>query len=133
MKPLALAALLIAAPATAQNFTTAAEVQPILEATKANWIAVRKWEGQDLLYFTHLEAWRCGLTSVSFSINDTPPRPYPLAPCDETSAQPNALPDGTLPYRAFPLDSIQIINVEIIYDNGAKSNQGFERSAVEIN
>ena len=132
MKHLALLLALVAFPAGAQNFTTAAEVKPILEATRANWIAVRRWEGQDLLYFSHLEAWRCGLAGVRFAINGGAAQPYPLAPCDETSAQPNALPSDTLPYRAFPLNSITSIEVEISYDDGTQSVMQTMREKVEI-
>lgn len=132
MKRLLLATLLLAHPASADNFTTAKEVRPILEATKSNWIAVRRWQGEDLLYFTHLEAWRCGLAGVRFSLNGSKALPYPLALCDETSAQPNALPDGTLPFLKFPEGSIQTISVEISYDDGTTASIMTDRQSVEI-
>ncbi len=100
------------------KFLTATEVKPILTATKANWIAVREWEGQDLIYVTHLWAWRCGLLQVELSVNDLPPKVWPLPECRADSAQPTAILDEDgLPYQAFGLNSIHTIAVTITYDD----------------
>ena len=125
-----LSLLLSSLPAAAQ-FTTAEAVRPILDATKANWVAVRRFNGQDLLYFTHLESWRCGLEAVLFGVNGAPPVAlYDLAPCDPSN--PNAIPEGHLPYLAYEENSIQSVTVQVVYDDGVVSEVSYPRAAVEI-
>jgi hypothetical protein len=127
-----LTALAFAGPATAQNFTTAAEVRPILEATRANWVAVREYDGKDLVYFTHLIAWRCGLTEVKFTINDASDiYVWPLEPCYEGTAQPNAIKaEEYLPYVELPLGAAQTIAVVMTLDDGSVLSGGYGRAAV---
>lgn len=84
----------------AQNFTTAAEVKPILRATRANWVAVRAYEGHDLLYSTNALAWRCALTGIRYGVNGAPPETVlAMEPCYDSEAAPNALKKegGSLP------------------------------------
>lgn len=131
MIPLLLA--LSAGPAAwAGNFTTAQEVRPILAATKANWVAVREYEGQDLIYFTHLEAWRCGLSGVKFGINGgEPTQEWTLETCYEDESTPNAMKmeDG-LPYFVLPLGMVKSLSVEITYDDGTTDSASYERKAI---
>ncbi|WP_417208063.1 hypothetical protein [Antarctobacter sp.] len=115
------------------RFTTAVEVKPILGATRANWIAVREFDGQDLVYVTHLWAWRCGLVAIHVGINGAAPEPWPLPDCHEDTNAPNAmLPDDGLPYRAFPLKSVESMTVEVIYDDLTTEKVSFNRQGAMI-
>jgi hypothetical protein len=120
-----------ALPARAENFTTAAEVHPILSATKPAWIAVREFDGKDLLYFTNLLAWRCGLSSIRYSVNDEPPMSLELEPCHTETAQPNALLlEGSTIYVVRPLGSVQRVTVDVTFDDGAQESGSYERQSV---
>lgn len=116
--------------AAAQQFTTAAEVRPILQATKGSWVALREYDGQDLLYFTQLLSWRCGLSEVRYGLNDAPPEQvFPLEPCYEGTAQPNAVKSDAIYLRA-PLGSVQGIRLRIIYDDGSADEAVYARAQV---
>ena len=75
------------------KFTTAGEVGMILEMTKANWSVVRAFDGQDLVYFTQIFSWRCGLMSAKFSINGAPLQDLEMPDCHMDLMQPNAMID----------------------------------------
>lgn len=127
-------ALLSAGPLWAQNFTTAAEVRPILGMTKAQWVSVRPFDGKDLLYFTNLLSWRCGLDGISFAVNGGAPQPLKTEPCYTDESAPNALKvEGILPYVELPLDSVQTVTVTVTYDDGDTDSASFERAEIQIN
>lgn len=126
-----IATVLLAAGAEAQTFTTAAEVKPILTATKPNWIAVREWGGQDLVYFTNLLSWRCGVVSVSYSVNGGDQTLLPMEPCYEDTAQPNALLMETVqPYITLPLGSVDTVSVFVTYDDDTPDQAEYTRKSV---
>lgn len=126
------AVLLAALPAAAQTMTTAAEVKPILTAIKPNWVSVREYDGQDLVYFTMIESWRCGVDKVMYGINtDTPDTVWEMEPCYEDEGQPNAIKaEGRLPFTGFELGSVEKIVVEIIYDDGSTDGATFGRTGI---
>ena len=122
-----------AIPAQAQ-FMTAAEVKPILDMTSASWVAVREWEGQDWVYFTHLETFRCGLSGVRYGVNGAKANtPYALAECFEGTANPNAIDPSThAPYVILPLGSVQTITVDVKYDDGSVTSVTFDRASIQM-
>lgn len=115
------------------KFTTATEVKPILAMTLANWIAVREWNGNDLIYVSHLWAWRCGLIQIEVSINGGALEVWPLPPCHTETGQPNAIieSDG-LPYREFTLKSIEQLDVRLIFDDLSRQDANFSRKDILI-
>ncbi|WP_188675101.1 hypothetical protein [Neptunicoccus cionae] len=128
--------LALSLPQTAMaqgKFLTAAQIKPILTATKANWIAVREYGGQDLLYFTHLLSWRCGLTSIAYSLNDEETfKDWPIGHCDEDLPNPNVLADDQNIYTGFPPDTIKAVTIRITYDDETQDETRYERKSVRI-
>lgn len=115
------------------KFTKAVEVKPILTATRGNWVAVRDFNGQDLLYFTHLLAWRCGLVALHYEVNREGLKPFPLPECHLDTNAPNALLDSDgLPYISLPRGSVEHVRVEIIYDDGTTDRADFDRKTIQM-
>ncbi|WP_319826493.1 hypothetical protein [Thalassovita sp.] len=121
------------APPPSGQYTTAAEVRPIMEATRGQWIAVREYDGQDIIYFTQLLSWRCGLSAIRYSVNGGPMQQYPLPPCHEDMAQPNVLLDNeAMPIMGLPPKSVQTVDVEVFYDDTGIDSASYRRNQVLI-
>ena len=117
------------------KFLNATEIRPILDATKGSWVAVRLYEGQDLLYFTSLLSWRCGLWEIRYGINGAPAdQVLEMEPCYPDTAQPAALTDpaGFPIWVTFAPEAVQSVTVEIDYDDGTTDVATFERSGILI-
>lgn len=115
------------------KFTTATEVKPILTATKAQWIAVREYDGQDIIYFTQLLSWRCGLSAIRYSVNGGPMQQYPMPPCHMEMAAPNALlGEEAMPIMGLPPKSVQTVDVEVFLDDTSVDFASYQRNQVLI-
>ena len=129
------AALLLTPPVAAQGLNTADLVRPILQMTAPNWVALRKWEGQDLLYFTQLLPFRCGLEEIRYGLNGAEAterfnaEPCPPEQDGRTFATIEA--EAYLPYLAFAPDSIASVTVTIVYDDGEVETHSYDRAAIE--
>lgn len=126
-----LCAALLATPVSAQNFTTQAEVQPILTLTRANWVGIGTATGNDLLYFTQILAWRCGIAGIRYGLNGAEPvTNYTMEPCHSDLTPPNQIRD--LPYLVLPLNSIESVTIEITYPDGQVDRESYARAAIRI-
>ncbi|WP_299411714.1 hypothetical protein [uncultured Sulfitobacter sp.] len=115
------------------KFTTATEVKPILTATKANWVALRDYGGNDLVYVTHLWSWRCGLSAMALAINDGPMQNLDMPECHMEYATPNAvLEQDGLPYLTYPQGSVTRLTVQIVYDDLTTDIATFEADQIRI-
>jgi hypothetical protein len=113
------------------RFTTATEVKPILNLTRNNWIHVREFNGQDLVYVTHLWSWRCGLLDMKVGINGAAPETWPLPQCHMDQPMPNAILDTDgLPYRSFGLGAVNEIEVHLVYDDLSTEQVRFNRQGM---
>lgn len=113
------------------RFTTATEVKPIMAATRNNWVALREYDGKDFLYITQILSWRCGLAQLRLGINGGPLQIWPLPPCHENTASPNAITDADGPiYAEFPLRAVGSVEVEITYDDLTTETAQFPRNSI---
>ena len=116
------------------KFTTAAEVGMILDATKGNWSAVREFDGQDLVYFTHIFSWRCGLKAAKFAINDGPLQDLEMPDCHLKYQQPNAIleDEALMTFKRYELGSVQTIRIELLLDNLTVASNSLKRENILI-
>ncbi|MEP3347914.1 MAG: hypothetical protein ABJN34_02785 [Litoreibacter sp.] len=131
-----LTALILALPlpVVAQDFTTSVGVKPVLELIRPQWIAIRPYDGQDLLYMTTLLTYRCGIQQIRFSFNGGELQNWEGEPCYRSEASPMALKMEThLPYAVAPLDSLQTVTIELQFDDGTTFEHSYERKDVQIN
>lgn len=116
------------------KFTTAAEIGPIMEMTKNNWAAVRELDGEDLVYFTQILSWRCGMISAKFSINGAPLQDLELPECHMKYQQPNVLIDEEplLTFRRFGAGSVDTIRIDILLDDLTTQTMTLQRDNILI-
>lgn len=118
--------VVLAGGAGAQSFTTAEEVRPILEVTRASWVALGAGGGSDLLYFTQIAAWRCGIAGATYRINGAGDAvPFDLEPCYRDTAQPNAIKG--LPFVTLAPDSVASVVVTVHYPDGSSDMMKYAR------
>jgi hypothetical protein len=106
-----------AGPAFAQGLL--GQEPKILDMTRGSWAYFRDYNGRQLIYFTHLEAYKCGIAAVSYSLNsDALDKSWKLQPCDLKKPH-NVTTDK--PYISLPLGTAKSITVHLTFNDGAKS------------
>ena len=116
-----LAACLVWSLATCASAQTTLDGQEkrVLNLTKASWAHFRDFDGKQLIYFTHLEVYRCAIKTVRYSLNgDALDRLWRLQPCDPD--KPHHITTDR-PYVSLPLGSARSITLELTYLDGSKT------------
>ena len=129
LKWMVAAGLIALAPVAARAQSVTDQVKPILAMTEGNWVAVREFNGADLLYFTHLEVYRCALEQVRYVLNTGKPEVWEQDNC-ETEAMFSPVDPERQIYVEYPLGSIQTVKVELTYKDGDVVVATFERAAI---
>jgi len=95
------------------------QVKQILNLTKNSWVAFRDFNGKQLVYFTHLESYTCGIKQVRYSINsDALDKTWKLQPCNPKN--PNAITKDNI-YLTLPLGTAKSIAVQVTFADGSIS------------
>ena len=91
----------------------------ILDLTRGSWAYFRDYNGRQLVYFTHLETYRCGISKVRYSLNTQAlDKEWMLQPCDPKA--PNKITTDK-PYISLPLGTADSIAVQLTFTDGNKS------------
>ena len=132
MRRFALAVACLLSPLSAQaQFSTGAEVAPLLEVTRPNWIALREYDGKDWLYVTQLMTMRCGLSSIKLELNGNPPVEWPLIPCHRDLPTPHVFLDtDPPPAQSLPLNTVQTLTVIVTLDDGTVMAHSYDRAGI---
>jgi len=95
------------------------QMKPILNMTKNSWVSFRDFNGKQLIYFTHLESYKCGIQSVHYSINsDKLDKVWELEACNPKN--PLAVTKDDI-YLSLPLNTAKSISVKLIFIDGSES------------
>ncbi|WP_415407625.1 hypothetical protein ACLHDG_03610 [Sulfurovum sp. CS9] len=95
------------------------QMNQILNMTQNNWVSFRDFNGKQLIYFTHLESYTCGIKEVRYSINsDDLDKVWELQACD--SKNPMAVTKDII-YLTMPLGTAKSIAVQVIFTDGTES------------
>lgn len=91
----------------------------LLDLTRGSWAYFRDFNGRQLIYFTHLEVYRCGISKVAYSLDsDALDREWKLQPCDP--GKPNEVTTDK-PYISLPLRTAESIAMQLTYKDGSIS------------
>lgn len=92
----------------------------ILNMTRSGWAHFREFNGRQLIYFTHLESYRCGIKAVHYSLDgDALDKEWKLQPCDPRN--PHSITTNK-PYISLPSGRAKSISVQVTFSDGSKSD-----------
>jgi hypothetical protein len=112
-------AIILASLMNTTNAMPPEQIKPVLNMTKDNWVSFRDFNGKQLIYFTHLETYTCGIQQVRYSINsDVLDQTWELQPCNPNN--PLQISKETV-YLTLPLGTAKSIAVKLTFTDGSES------------
>ncbi len=110
-------ASLFSSPIVAQGLV--GQEAKLLDLTRGSWAYFRDYNGRQLIYFTHLEVYRCGIARAQYSLNnDSLDKEWKLQPCD--LKKPNEITTDKV-YISLPLKTANSIAVRLTFKDGSLS------------
>ncbi len=98
-----------------------AQVKSILNTTRTSWLAFREYGGRQLVYFTQIISWHCGIAQIRYSTNGVELNErFPVPKCNPLL--PNNIGTDDKIYLQFPPASVKTVAVQIIYDDESASD-----------
>ena len=97
------------------------QVKNILNLTRDSWISFREFNGQQLIYFTQVITWKCGIREIRYSINgDDLSERFPVPKCDPLL--PNNVGQNDKIYLRAKLDAVKSVAVQLAFDDETVSD-----------
>ncbi len=86
---------------------------------QSNWVSFRDFNGRQLIYFTLLEAYKCGIRKVAYSINsEALDQEWLLQPCNPERQQEVTT---NKPYLSLPPGTARFIAVQLTFNDNSRS------------
>ena len=97
------------------------QVKTILDATRDSWIAFRDFNGRQLIYFTQIISWHCGLKEIRYALNCTDlGERFPVPACNELL--PNNIGSDDKIYLDMAPGSVSRLAVQLVFDDDSVSD-----------
>lgn len=129
---LALALPLSAQTAPPTDFTTPEGAAFIHNSLGDQLLAFKEDGDQDVIYFTAILAWRCGVQELYYGLNDDlAVTQFPLEPCYRELRNPNTNKEMGTTFPFFikvPKGSAQKVKLRVIYEDGTGASFESERA-----
>ena len=96
------------------------QVKNILNITRDSWIAFRDFNGRQLIYFTQIITWKCGVKEIRYSLNsDDLAERFPVPECNPLL--PNSIGENDKIYLQMKLNSVETAAVQLLFDDATTS------------
>lgn len=118
------AGLLAMAPlgaARAQNMPPLETFKQMANAAATQWVAFRDFNGRQLVYFTAVISYACGVSEIRWSMNsDSLDQNWPMPKCNEYL--PFSVSADSKIYETLKLNTAKTISVQLVFKDGTATD-----------